>query len=88
MDANPLGKSLIHERSWGLLVNEERTGIRNSKKKAIKLAINRFLATLDFQEAVIAPIAEITIINPMQSRISEISENTILLSEAPRIPFK
>jgi hypothetical protein len=88
MDAIPLGKSLTPESSCVVLMKEKRIGIENSKEKANRLAINRFLAILDSQETVIAPIAEITITKPMQSKVSEISENTIVLSEDPRTPFK
>lgn len=88
MDAIPLGKSLSRDSSCVFLTNEERIGIKNSKEKASRLAINRFLAILNFQETAIAPIAVITITKPMQSKASEISENTIALSDDPRIPFK
>jgi hypothetical protein len=69
-------------------MKEKRIGIRNSKEKAIRLAMNRFLAFLDFQETAIAPIEKTAIMKPMQSKVSEISENTIMLSDAPRTPFK
>jgi hypothetical protein len=88
MDAIPLGKGLIHDSSCVFLMREENIGIKNSKEKANRLAMNKFLANLDFQEATMAPIAVITITKPMQSKVSETSENTIALSEDPRIPFK
>jgi hypothetical protein len=69
-------------------MKEERIGIKNSKEKAIRLAMNRFLALLDFQETAIAPIEKTAIMKPMQSKVSEVSENTIALSDAPRTPFK
>jgi hypothetical protein len=69
-------------------MKEERIGIKNSKEKANKLPINRFLVIRELHETAIAPIAEITIMEPMQSKVSEISENTIVLSDDPRTPFK
>ena len=87
MDAIPLGRSLAHDSSCGFLVMEAKIGIRISKENTNKLAINRFLAAPDLQETAMAPIANITITKPMQSKASETSENTSLLSEAPRTPF-
>jgi hypothetical protein len=88
MDAIPLGKGLIQDSSCVLLMREENIGIKNSKEKANRLAMNKFLAILDFQETAIAPIALTTITKPLQSKVSETSENTIALSEVPRTPFK
>ena len=88
MDAAPLGQSLIHDRSCVFLIKVARIGIKNSREDTIRLAINRFLAILDFQETAMAPIAEITITKPMHSKVSEISENTIVLSDDPSTPFK
>jgi hypothetical protein len=85
MDPIPLGKSLIHESPCGFLIKNENIGINISKEKANKLAINRFRATLDFHETIMALIAAMTIITPKQSKVSEISENTILRSDDPRI---
>ncbi len=85
MDPIPLGKSLTHESPCGFFIKNENIGINISKEKANKLAINRFRATLDFHETPMAPIAEITIAKPMHSKVSEISENTILRSDDPRI---
>ena len=65
----------------------KRIGIKNSKEKANRLAINRYLAILDFHEAAIAPTAELTKTNPMQSKVSEISENIMALSENPITSF-
>jgi len=75
MDAVPLGNNLIQARSCVFLMKEEKIGIKNSKENATRLAINRFLAIFEFQEKATAPIAEITKTIPMQSKISEISEN-------------
>jgi hypothetical protein len=88
MDAIPLGKSLTPDRSCVLLIKEKRIGIKNSTEKVNRLAINRFLAILDFQETAIAPTAVITITKLKQSKVSEILENTITLSEVPRTPFE
>src|SRR4030042_250738 len=85
MDAIPLGKSLTPDSSCVVLMKEKRIGIKNSNEKANRLAINRYLAILDFQETAIAPIAEITTTKPMQRKVSEISENTIALSEDSRL---
>jgi hypothetical protein len=81
MDTIPLGKSLTHDRSCAFLIKEEKIGIKNSKENADRLAVNRFLAIPDFQETTMALIPVISKIEPMQSKISEISENTSALSE-------
>ena len=88
MDAIPLGRSLTPGNSGVFLMKEKKRGIKISKDKANRLAIKRYLAILDFQETTIAPIAKITITKPMQSKVSEISENTIALSEKSSISFK
>jgi hypothetical protein len=88
MDAIPLGKSLTPFSSCEDLMKEKKIGISISKEKANRLAIKRYLANLDFHETAIAPIAVIIMKKPMQSKVSEISENTIVLSEKLRTPFK
>ena len=80
--------SLIHDKPCVFLMKEEKIGIKNSKENATRLAINRFLTILEFQEIAIAPIAEITKTKPIQSKVSEISENTMALSDEPRTPFR
>jgi hypothetical protein len=88
MDAIPPGKGLIHEYPCVVLIKDERIGSENSKEKANKLAINRFLAIFNFQEMAMAAIAVIIIIEPINNKVSEILENTIELPEDPRTSFK
>ena len=62
-------------------MNENRNGSKNSEEKNIRLVINKFLGTGDFQETTIARIADRITMNPIHSKISEISVNTIDLFE-------
>jgi hypothetical protein len=87
MDAIPLGKSLAHDRSCAFLIKKEKIGIKNSKENANRLAVNRFLAIPDLQGTAMAPIPVITKTKPMQSKVSETSENNSARSGATRTPF-
>ena len=73
--------SLIHDTSWVILMNENRNGRKNFEEKNIRLVINKFLGSSDFQETTIAKIADKNSTNPMHSKVSEISVNTIDLFE-------
>jgi hypothetical protein len=88
MDAIPLGIGLIHAIPCTSPTKVARIGMINSNDNANKLAMNRFLAAREFHEIAIATIAAMNTIEPIQSMVSEISENKDDVSDGPSTLFR